>query len=168
MSPAVGMVDRYRRRLDPSSRYEMPAHVTVLYPFVPPAAVDAGLLGELAGLFAGIDGFDFTLSEVRWFEKRVVYLAPSPEERFRAMTAAVSARFPDYPPYEGEFDDVVPHVTIGEDAPHRLMQLAGWLARRQLPITGRVSEVWLMTIGDGAPLYRLKQAFPLRRVEHER
>jgi 2'-5' RNA ligase len=162
MAPAVGAIDRFRRRLDPSSRYEMPAHVTVLYPFMAPALITGEVLGELTELLGTFASFDFSLSEVRWFDQRVVYLAPSPEESFRQLTATVSAQFPQYPPYEGAFSDVVPHVTVGEDAPRQLLRAAGWLAKRRLPITGRVTEVWLMTIGNPEPVYRVEQVFPLR------
>ena len=164
MSPAVGVIDRYRRFLDPSSRYDMPAHVTVLWPFMAPGLIDEDVLAELATLFAGIDSFAFELTEVRWFDRRVVYLAPEPQARFQALTAAVTASFPDYPPYEGAFDDVIPHVTVAADTKQRFMRLAGWLARRSLPITGTVTEIWLMTIGDVGPRYGIRRAFPLRPV----
>ncbi len=162
MIPAGGVIDRYRRRLDPSHRYAMPAHVTVLYPFMAPALITSDVLGQLGAIFGRFDGFDFSLSEVRWFDQRVVYLAPSPITAFRELAATVIAEFPQYPPYEGAFDDVVPHVTIGEDAPRVLLRAAGAMVKRRLPITGRVSEVWLMTIGDPGSSYRVRQAFPLR------
>ena len=115
MAEADAVIDRYRRRLDPSRRYAMPAHVTVLFPFMAPAQISEAVLDELGELFGRCDPFDFDLSEVRWFDDRVVHLAPSPVDRFRELTAAVTAAFPEYPPYEGAFDDVKPHVTVGED-----------------------------------------------------
>ena len=144
----------------------MPAHVTVLYPFIPPALITNEVLGELGELFSRLDGFDFSLSEVRWFDQRVVYLAPSPSAAFRQLTATVGDKFPEYPPYEGAFDDVVPHVTVGEDAPRTWLRAAGWLVERRLPITGGVTEVWLMTIGNPGPSYRVERAFPLRQIDH--
>ena len=162
MGEADAVIDRYRRRLDPSRRYEMPAHVTVLFPFMAPARISEAVLDQLGELFGRCDSFDFDLSEVRWFDDRVVHLAPSPVERFRELTAAVTAAFPEYPPYEGAFDDVKPHVTVGEDAPRLLMRAAGWMAKRSLPIKGRATEIWLMAIGDPGPTYRLVKAFPLR------
>jgi 2'-5' RNA ligase len=162
MVSAEGAIDRYRRRLDPSSWFGMPAHVTVLYPFMAPAEISDAVLGELEAVFAACDGFDFTLSEVRWFDDRVVYLAPSPVVAFRALTSAVTAKFPEYPPYEGAFDEVQPHVTVAEDARGVLMRAAGWLVKHRLPITGQVTDVWLMTIGDPEPSYRRAHTIPLR------
>jgi 2'-5' RNA ligase len=161
MADTVASVERLRRRLDPTTRYGMPAHVTVLFPFAAPADVSDEVVGELSGLFAGVDCFDFVLSDVRWFDDRVVYLAPEPADAFRDLTLAVWERFPTYPPYEGAYPDVVPHVCVGEDAPKILMRAAGWLARRRLPLRGRVSEVWLMTIGHPEPRYHLEHVFPL-------
>ena len=37
-------IARYRDRYDPSARRNVPAHVTVLYPFMPPGDVDAAVL----------------------------------------------------------------------------------------------------------------------------
>jgi len=161
MSAAAAGVERFRRRLDPSSRYGMPAHVTVLFPFVSPAEITDDVEEELRTVFAGHPSFDFALSDVRWFDDRVVYLAPTPAEPFRQLTMSVWDRFPACLPYEGAYPDVVPHVCIGEDAPGILMRGAGWLVGRRLPLQGRVTEVWLMTVGDPEPTYRLRTAFPL-------
>jgi len=144
----------------------MPAHVTVLYPFMAPDQITDEVLDQLDALLGRFGSFDFSLSEVRWFDQRVVYLAPSPVETFRELTATVAAEFPQYPPYEGAFADVVPHVTVGEDAPRALMQAAGWMVKRWLPITGRVTEVWLMAIGHPGPTYRLERAFSLGERTH--
>ena len=46
----------------------------------------------------------------------VVYLAPEPSEPFDRLTEAIDARFPDFPPYAGAFDGVIPHLTITESA----------------------------------------------------
>jgi 2'-5' RNA ligase len=140
----------------------MPAHVTVLYPFMAPELLTSEVRDELGELFGRCDSFDFTLSEVRWFDRRVVHLAPEPVEKFRALTATVTAKFPEYQPYEGAFEEVMPHVTIGEDARYAFMRVAGALVKPWLPIKGRVTEVWLMTIGQHGPLYRVEQVFPLR------
>ena len=44
----------------------------------------------------------------------MVYLAPEPAAPFVALTEAVGAEFPGFPPYGGAFDEVVPHLTISE------------------------------------------------------
>ena len=41
-----------------------------------------------------------------------MYLAPDPAAPFSALTDGIFRAFPDYPPFEGKFDTVVPHVTV--------------------------------------------------------
>jgi 2'-5' RNA ligase superfamily len=71
---AVGV---HRTRLDASARNGVPAHVTVLYPFLPPAEIGPNVLMELSRLFAGASRFSFSLDQVRWFGESVVWLGPS-------------------------------------------------------------------------------------------
>jgi 2'-5' RNA ligase len=110
-------IGRYRERFDPSARRNVPAHVTILYPFMPPAAVDTTVLAELAAIAAGVRCFEYRLSETRRFPV-ALYLAPQPDDSFAALTASVHRAFPDYPPFDGKFATVVPHVTVahGDEA----------------------------------------------------
>ena len=71
--PVVGML---RNRLDSSAPLGVPAHITVLYPFMPPELIDPQVVSELEELFSGVDGFDLALTSVGWFETAVVYLVP--------------------------------------------------------------------------------------------
>ena len=41
-------IAHYRQRFDPSARRNVPAHVTILYPFMAPPLVDADVLGDVA------------------------------------------------------------------------------------------------------------------------
>ena len=43
-------IARYRERFDPSARRNVPAHVTILYPFMAPQQVDTGVLAQLADI----------------------------------------------------------------------------------------------------------------------
>ena len=85
------------------------AHVTVLWPFLRRLRRrDRATLTELA---AGQPAFDFQLRAIATFPD-VVYLAPQPSERFRALTEAIVARWPHRPPYAGAFAEVIPHLTL--------------------------------------------------------
>src|SRR3954452_15642226 len=90
----------------------MPAHITVLYPFVAPRRV-AGTVVELAELASAVPAFTFTLARVGRFPG-VVYAAPEPAEPFVQLTEAVARRWPSRPPYGGRFPDIVPHCTVSE------------------------------------------------------
>jgi hypothetical protein len=91
--------------------------------------------------------FQFALTEVRRFPN-ALYLAPEPEERFRALIDAVAARFPESPPYEGQYEDVIPHLTViyledGQEIDTTAEALAAD-ADEVLPIVGEVAGVMLL------------------------
>lgn len=93
-----------------------PAHVTVLYPFLPADRVgmeDEAVLREVCATMAP---WSFRLAEVGSFPG-VRYLAPEPSGPFVELTSAITARWPHLRPYGGRFDAVVPHVTIAEGDP---------------------------------------------------
>jgi len=81
--PVVGL---HRDRLDLSARDGVPAHLTVLYPFLPPERIGPGELASLARLFTGFPAFGFTLDRVGWFGDAVAWLGPANEAPFRALT----------------------------------------------------------------------------------
>jgi 2'-5' RNA ligase len=40
------------------------------------------------------------------------YLAPEPAEPFIALTEALIRTFPEFPPFRGEHESIVPHLTV--------------------------------------------------------
>jgi 2'-5' RNA ligase len=141
---AEAAVGAQRARLDSSARDGVPAHVTVLYPFLPPAEIGPGDFAELARLFGGVPRFSFTLDEVRWFGESVVWLGPSDDAPFRALTELAVAAYPSCPPYRGAHEDVVPHLTIGHLGGPAGLHAAAEAVRPLLPITTEATEVSLM------------------------
>jgi 2'-5' RNA ligase len=162
--PAVG---EHRARLDSSARGGVPAHLTVLYPFLPPASVDGAVLASLRRLFAGFAPFDVTLDRVSWFGEEVAWLAPRDDRPFRALTGAVVAVFPDCPPYGGRYADVIPHLTIGDRDDPGALRAAAEAVRAHLPVATRAAAVTLMAgPAPGNPAtppgqWRTLAAFPL-------
>ena len=104
-------IAHYRQRFDPSARRNVPAHVTVLYPFMAPALVDAEVLSTLRGITRATPAFNYRMRETRRFPV-ALYLAPDPDQPFSALMDAIYRAFPDYPPFEGKFETVVPHITV--------------------------------------------------------
>ncbi len=153
MPEAESLVGRWREDWDPSAAVGVPAHITVLYPWLPPDDIDDEVHTRLAELFAGHEPFDYRLTEVRRFESDVVYLAPEPDAPFRALTDAVVERWPDRPPYEGAHDEVIPHLTVVQtDDPTRVEALAAEVAvgtEMGLPIAARGDSVALLVERDG-------------------
>jgi 2'-5' RNA ligase len=170
---AEAAVGPHRARLDPSARDGVPAHVTVLYPFLPPAEIGPDVLAELSGLFAGVPRFGFTLDRVRWFGESVVWLGPSDESPFRALTELAAEAYPGCSPYGGVYEDVVPHLTIGQDGTVGQggglaeLRAAAEAVRSLLPIATEATEVILMTgpkpgaSAQPAGRWQLVATFPL-------
>ncbi|MFT3876553.1 MAG: 2'-5' RNA ligase family protein [Propioniciclava sp.] len=81
------------------------AHITVLAPFPPDGFAQA------AAVASAVEPFDYALTCVRSFPNGVIYLPPSPEDGFRALTDAARRAVPEVVPYWGWFDPV-PHLTL--------------------------------------------------------
>lgn len=94
-------VRRFREALDPAASWGVPAHVTVLYPFLPPQQINDQARTVLRKTIAGIPRFDVALTHIGWFRDTVVWLAPQPDRPFRNLTAAVWQRFPETTPMPG-------------------------------------------------------------------
>ena len=162
--PAVGP---HRARLDAAARDGVPAHLTVLYPFLPPDQVDDAVLAALGRLFASFPAFTFALDRVAWFGEQVVWLAPRDPAPFRAIVAEAWAAYPQCPPYEGQHTEVVPHLTVGHQGTPADRRAAADAVAPLLPIEAVATEVILMAGPDPAGpdtppgSWRTLKAFPL-------
>lgn len=156
-------VSRHRGRLDRAAAWGVPAHVTVMYPFLAPSATTAAAMAMLADAVASVTAFDCRFGATGWFGGDVLWLAPWPAEPFRALTRAVSAAFPCCSPYDGAYDDVVPHLTVGERPAGGAAELAAAEAELlpDLPILTHVSRVWLMTGTNVPDSWRTVAELPL-------
>jgi len=153
-------IARYRDRYDPSARRNVPAHVTVLYPFVSPAGIDADVLARLGDIARSVPCFEYRLSRTKRFPV-ALYLDPEPGDSYAALTDAVFRAFPDYPPFEGKFDTVVPHVTVAHGDEPLLCEIEIEL-RIALPgagIPARCHELVLIENSSGR--WEQMHAFPL-------
>src|SRR5205823_3950729 len=98
---------------DPVAAAGIPPHITVLFPFAPTARVDAGFEADLARLFAATASFPFALDRVGRFPE-VLWIGPADSQPFVSLTTVIAERWPQWPPYEGRFPDVVPHLTVAQ------------------------------------------------------
>jgi 2'-5' RNA ligase len=160
---AEPVVGPHRARLDPFAAWGVPAHVTVLAPFVPPHAITGAAITALAAAVASVTAFDCEFPRTRWFSDRVMWLAPQPDGPFRALTGAVSAAFPGYLPYDGAHDEVVPHLTVGfsDAGDDGVLQAAEAGLLSGLPVRTRVRCAWLMTGRNVPGGWRMLAELPL-------
>jgi 2'-5' RNA ligase len=138
-------IERLRRRWDWAASVGLPAHVTVLFPFLAPGNLAPGARRELASIAADTEPFDVIFASVGRFPN-VVYLMPEPSRPFAHLTAAVFARFPAFPPYEGAFEEVVPHLTVAESASAPYDEIAQEAAAL-LPIRRRITTLEVLVEG---------------------
>jgi 2'-5' RNA ligase len=113
---ASAVVDQWRQQLDPLAPLGVPPHITVLFPFVKATEIDQDTTAKIQRLAASVRSFQFRLTHTGWFEQQVLWLAPNPEAPFVELTARAAGAFPDYPPYGGQFTEVIPHLTIADYA----------------------------------------------------
>jgi 2'-5' RNA ligase len=146
---AESQVGELRSQHDSSAALGVPAHITVLFPFLDTDEVDDGALGEL---LAGFAPFDFVLDRVERWEDGIVWLHPEPSQPFVDLTLAVWRRWPHRPPYGGAHDTVIPHLTVSETPiPVDV----------QLPIASHVDEIALME-EDSEGRWSFRTRFRLR------
>lgn len=169
---AERVVSPHRSRLDGAAALGVPAHVTVLFPFVPPPEITPSVVDALAAAVASVSAFGCEFPATSWFGEDVLYLAPRPGEPFRALTRAICAAFPGYLPYGGAFADTIPHLTIGErerGGGRPAGEVGGVADLRaaeaavlpQLPVLAQVSRVWLMAGGSAPGSWHTLAELPL-------
>jgi hypothetical protein len=146
---AEAQVGELRLAHDWSAARGVPAHVTVLFPFFDAGDVDEAAVADLISHFPA---FDFELDRVERFEDGTTWLRPAPSLPFVDLTAAVSERWPDHPPYEGLHDEVIPHLTISETPID--VQL-------ELPIAARAREVTLIEEDESSGRWTARLHLPL-------
>lgn len=159
--PAVEpVVGRFRAAYDPSAAAGMPPHVTVLYPWLPAGALDAATLRDLGDVVGAVRAFDVTFTQLQRFP-RTLWVAPSPPDPFIALTAAIVGRWPECPPYGGEFDRVIPHLTVADGMDVDSLAEVVTAVAPQLPVAGRVAEVSLMVRADGSGHWERHSSYSL-------
>ncbi len=164
---AEPLVCAWRERYDDSARTGVPAHITLLYPFLPPEEITPADLERLKALFASAPPMRFRLAAARRFPRGVLYLAPEPEEFLRGLTRRIWAQYPQRPPYGGAFEHVVPHLTVAQAQDHAVLDEVEAAVAPGLPVAAEATEAWLMLQSD-VERWRAGHRFPLGGVASER
>jgi hypothetical protein len=161
---AEPVIGGFYRRHTGAGRDGMTPHVTLIVPFMPASGIDASVEGRLASLFGRFEAFDYVLRRFEYFESGVLYLAPDPPAPFVDLVLALTDEFPDYPPYEGVHDVVIPHVTVVESDDPELVDEVRSETEPRLPVDCRAAEATL--VERGADLrWRPRTAFAFGSLE---
>jgi 2'-5' RNA ligase len=157
------LVETFRMRYDPTAAIGVPAHVTILYPFISHDKLTTDITTTLRELFLKLPSFTTSFPEAQRFPD-ILYLAPVPSEPFRQLTEIIARNFPDTLPYGGAFAEIIPHLTVAQVSDlQQLDEIAAdfhEVARDKLPIYVRVNTVSLMDNSGG--YWQIRAQFSLR------
>jgi len=163
VAPAEPVVSAWRDRFDASAAQGMPAHITVLYPFLGERRLNDEVLAQLRGMCAELPVLEVVFRRTRRFTE-VLYLEPDPADGLRQLTIAIAERWPEAPPYGGAFDDI-PHLTVAHSADDDVLANVEADVLRALPVQARLVEACLYVF-DGARWRRRSQLpFQARRSD---
>ncbi len=151
------MVQHLRARHDPAAAAGIPAHITVLYPFIPPDSQADSDLRELEAIFLGVPPFAFKLARVGRLPD-VVYLTPEPAGSFSRLTAAIATLWPDRPPYRGQYEKVIPHLTVAHTSIESVVAELEAQLEPALPISCLARQAWLLSSRSGS--WSVERSFP--------
>jgi hypothetical protein len=157
---AEHVTGRWYRQHSRAGREGMAPHITLLVPFVPAPLLDDALESRVRHVLARHNPFDYQLDRVERWPGGILYLAPQPALHFVKLAEALIAEFPDYPPYDGEHDEVIPHATVAvSDDPGLLDRIAHELEPK-LPIACRASSAELVERGADRR-WSTRRSYPL-------
>jgi 2'-5' RNA ligase len=143
---AEALVGRFREKYDPAAAVGVPAHVTLLSPFLPPDAIGAGDLAALTTLFASARPADVLFRRCGRFEPKTLWLEPEPADLLLDLIRRIAARWPECPPYAGTIalESVVPHLTVADSISGEPLDRIEMAVAGGLPVSTRVREAWLI------------------------
>lgn len=144
------LIGELRRANVATAALGIPPHVTVLAWFADAEDVDEPAVVEVLSAFRS---FAFALDSVERFDAGTTWLRPVPGEPFNELTRAVWARWPEYPPYGGEFAELVPHLTVSQTPVDVCVPL---------PIACRAREVVLVEEDEPGGRWSTRLRVPLR------
>ncbi|MGW2838579.1 2'-5' RNA ligase family protein [Streptomyces sp. NPDC001493] len=153
--PCVG---RWRERFDPSARAGVPAHITVLFPFLDESRTDASVHSALADVLGSHPAFDLRFERCGRLPG-VLCLDPDPDTRLIRLTEAIADRWPEAPSYRGRFAGIVPHLTVAQGQDEAVFEQVEADLSGRLPFTAHVSSVELI-VHDGTA-WRERASFAL-------
>lgn len=136
---AEPIVSSWRHLFDSSAAQGMPAHVTALYPFLPPTRLTDGVLAQLHEICARFAVIEVEFRSASRFPNHL-YLEPEPPDELVALTQAITVAWPETPPYGGAFDEIVPHLTVAQVASRQQLSEIEADLRSRLPIRTRLTH----------------------------
>lgn len=140
----------------------IPAHITVLYPFIPPIRATQQTRDELAQLAAETDRFSVTITSLAQYEI-TTYLDLEPEAPIQALTHHIFDHWPNYPPY-GDIDLYIqPHMALAQGVIPSDVEAT---ALPYLPVNAEITHLTMM-VRRWSGRWMIDSEFPLRTAAPE-
>src|SRR5579862_1106375 len=131
------------QRFAPDTLTRVPAHLTVLYPFVAYERLDEAC-DKLREICAKVPPFEVTMAGFGEFPS-VIYMTPRNPKPIKQIFNRIYQDFPECPPYRGAFgDDMTPHMTVGEFESEDEKRAARAMLPRYTPITFMATRLHVM------------------------
>jgi hypothetical protein len=145
-------VDLPRREHTRDGADGMPAHITLIYPFVDDAELTPAHVDEVGKVVGRFPRFSFALTSVERFTHAAgahVWLAPTPAAPFVELVHALERAFPAYPSFAGEYDSVIPHLTVASRTSEEAIATVEAELADALPIEAYATTVYVMVNDAG-------------------
>ncbi len=143
---AEPLVGALRAAHDPAAFAGVPAHITLLFPWKPPAQISDADLDAVSAHLAGIGTVELRFDRLARFPG-LAYLALADPKPVIALIRGLAKAWPAYPPYEGKHPQIVPHLTVAHGSDDVLDTVEPHFAG-VLPLVTTVDHVSLFTEDD--------------------
>ena len=153
-------LERLRRDRVGNAAVGVPAHLTLLHPFIEPEGLVPSVRRRLRKVAANHPAFDYTQARLaEWPD--AIYVAVEPAAPFVRLQRDLQAEFPDWPIYGADAAfEFVPHITVADRDGRHVPRVREALAWRALPRPARARAVDVIaTQADGR--WRLVWRIPL-------
>jgi 2'-5' RNA ligase len=107
-------LEQVRRANVGNAAIGVPAHMTLLHPFIEPAGMDSAVRRTLRDVAARHQSFEYRQDRMaEWPD--AIYVAVEPVEPFVRLHRDLQAAFPDWPIYGAGADfEFEPHITVAD------------------------------------------------------
>jgi 2'-5' RNA ligase len=156
-------LERLRRRSVDDALEGVPAHLTMLYPFVEPARLTYDVRRRLMAVAGATRPFEYELAGAATWPD-TIYVEVKSVGPFVALQRRLAASFPGFPIYGTDPGfEFVPHVTIAEGPPIGDPATLGDRGWRSLPRPASATSIEVIARPTDAP-WRTIWRLPLGRM----
>jgi 2'-5' RNA ligase len=155
-------LEEIRAHHDPMAHAGVPAHITLLFPFLATGDLTPAVRRKLARVASQLHPFAVRFASTGRFPG-VLWLAPEPTGPFVDLIERLARAFPDHPPYEGAHADIVPHLTVAFGDEARLDRLERTAVRAGIAFRRRVEAIEVIA-EDGTGRWHARWRLPLGRL----